>query len=57
MTGEELLKKLQAMPEEERKFRVKFYNPKYEIYEEVSKISIIEDYRTNIEFILLNEEW
>lgn len=56
MTGEELLKKLQAMTEEERKLRVKFYNPKYEFYEEVDRICIIEDCRTNIEFILLNEE-
>ena len=55
MTGKELIEKLQSLTDEEKELRVKFYNPKYEIYEEVSEIHIIEDCKTGRKFTLLNE--
>lgn len=65
MTGRRLIEKLLELDDEILdKAQVKFYNPKYEAYEAVDEISVLEEMiRKNGEmvdtgrnFILLNEE-
>ena len=65
MTGRKLIEKLLELDDEILdKAQVKFYNPKYEAYEVIDKLSVLEEMiRKNGEmvdtgrnFILLNEE-
>ena len=65
MTGRRLIEKLLELDDEILdKAQVKFYSPKYEVYEVIDKLSVLEEMKrkngemvdTGRNFILLNEE-
>lgn len=65
MTGRRLIEKLLELDDEILdKAQVKFYSPKYEVYEVIDKLSVLEEMKrkngemvdTGRNFILFNEE-